>query len=333
MKNTFVLLLIFIQISGCETSGEVFDIGTDGDLDADIDADSDINTDSDYEDSFDAEQTDGDGVFVGINYMQTAWAENGDIFALVRTYTYEDPHDIRSRENIQGEVHRITLDGEITVLFEIPGMSDWGLGFDAATNGSRFLIEYPEDSEYRLYDNEGTVLRTFPINHWHHHFNLSDDGRWMTYVEKEILRIELPDGIAQAVAGPGSDPALSPDNSRIAFDGGLYLHVVNADGTGQIALECQSFKTSSGFFPIIWSSDGTTIYYSSDGIYYSILVNEDTISTHFNSKDLEDDRFGLGMISNDGTKLLMGDEYDGFHVFSTEDGRLIFSILGDCWDC
>lgn len=67
-------------------------------------------------------------------------------------------------------------------------------------------------------------------------------------------------------AVPDTDPDWSPDGTKIAFERGSVpgtnIYVMNADGTGQVAITSVSFPITNNYPS--WSNDGTKIAYASN---------------------------------------------------------------------
>ena len=105
---------------------------------------------------------------------------------------------------------------------------------------------------------------------------LIDDDRWRFGLDwsqdgtKLAYSYTIGNGITVAVAnadgsqphdvGPGDDPSLSPDGSKVAFDrynGTFFVYVANADGSGERLVDV-------GYDPA-WSPDGTRLAFSTGG--------------------------------------------------------------------
>ena len=77
-------------------------------------------------------------------------------------------------------------------------------------------------------------------------------------------------GLKTIAAKPAGSPAWSPDNVHIAYVRGVDVHVVNADGTGDVILTPGS---TYGAAQPVWSPDGTRLaYWRSDGTNVSLAV-------------------------------------------------------------
>src|SRR5262245_34267135 len=113
--------------------------------------------------------------------------------------------------------------------------------------------------------------------------------------------------------GVNSEPAWSPDGSRIAFvhsdgsSGGSQIYVMNADGSNVVQ------RTNAGGASPAWSPDGTRIAFASDRIYV-MRVDQDW----WNPMPLGFDRGFIGQPawSPDGTKIAFVSDSRAFDFFS-----------------
>jgi Tol biopolymer transport system component len=100
----------------------------------------------------------------------------------------------------------------------------------------------------------------------------SPDGRITFVTDGDIYTIA--DGVQRALAdGPMEEdhPAWSPDGSRIAFDSGDDIWVMNADGSAPQNLTCSPEREHSP----AWSSDGTLAFVGQDQI--ALLRDNETV--------------------------------------------------------
>ena len=128
--------------------------------------------------------------------------------------------------------------------------------------------------------------------------------------------------------GVNSEPAWSPDGSRIAFvhsdgsSGGSQIYVMNADGSNVVQ------RTNAGGASPAWSPDGTRMAFSSlrDGQYriYVMRVDEDW----WNPAPLGFDRGWNGQPawSPDGTKIAFTNPNPGISTIGP-DGRGLKEII------
>ena len=72
------------------------------------------------------------------------------------------------------------------------------------------------------------------------------------------------DGSNVVDLGPGADPAWSPDGSRIAFEEGVDIWVMNADGSDRHRITDDPASTRRVSAPT-WSPDGSLIAFNADG--------------------------------------------------------------------
>jgi hypothetical protein len=90
----------------------------------------------------------------------------------------------------------------------------------------------------------------------------SPDGSKIAYDDGTNIHVVNADGsaLSPAVQFAGVNPAWSPDGSKIAFDDGTNVHVVNADGSPL----SPAFTAFAGTDPV-WSPDGTEVAFVSGG--------------------------------------------------------------------
>jgi hypothetical protein len=91
----------------------------------------------------------------------------------------------------------------------------------------------------------------------------SPDGTRIAFVRSHVLYVMNADGSGQRRLIPGAghhDPAWSPDGGKLAFSDSGDIYVVNADGTGQTRLTTDpSWDRSPA-----WSPDGSKLAFTSD---------------------------------------------------------------------
>lgn len=112
----------------------------------------------------------------------------------------------------------------------------------------------------------------------------SPDGAWLAFerwtqdppnVRGAIYVIKV-DGtglrrVTPESSAPGADPSWSPDGTKIAYGGLQGLHVINVDGTGDIAVP-------NGGQHAAWSPDGSR--FANDGLRSINVVNVDGSNAH-----------------------------------------------------
>ena len=144
--------------------------------------------------------------------------------------------------------------------------------------------------------------------------DLSSDGATIAFVtevdgENHVATIGF-DGTGLRLLGPGTEPALSPDGSRIAFVLQDDVYVMNADGS---AVRKLTGSPHVDEFPQ-WSPDGTTIVYDNFG------------SQAPESSGLSPSSSIMTIPSGGGTptKISRNPDYDAEPAFSPDGSQIAF---------
>lgn len=157
---------------------------------------------------------------------------------------------------------------------------------------------------------------------------------------KEVYRM-APDGSdifnLTNNSGDDFDPAWSPDGSQVAFvsnrengqEGGQFIYVMNADGSGvrQLTLENESISPD-------WSQDGSQITYSDKGDIYTIKVDGSEQSVNLTNSPSQDeqpvwspDGSQIAWLSgNDGQWNIFVMNADGSHVLQLTDNGKVYDV-------
>lgn len=130
------------------------------------------------------------------------------------------------------------------------------------------------------------------------------------------IAVMEPDGAYLRVLAPGSEPAWSPDGSRIAFtrpsdDGSTGIYVMNADGSGVVRLTTNEQGMDEA---PSWSPDGLRIVFSRSEF---VSTEPDPIASRSNR-----DLYTIALDGSEPTKLL-GGRTDDFSPAWSPDGATI----------